>query len=129
MALINCPECSNNVSDKAETCPHCGIRLQVKSVPVQQIYKTTERGELLFSTKGLYDSAYWKEILPGIGGILVFSFLIAVVFSWLVGIIVYFVSLFIFYFTVTTKSVSYKKSYIDIYENMILGVSCIKNNE
>lgn len=24
MALINCPECNNMVSDKATTCPHCG---------------------------------------------------------------------------------------------------------
>ena len=25
MALINCPECNNKVSDKAEKCPHCGL--------------------------------------------------------------------------------------------------------
>ena len=25
--LINCPECNQTVSDKAEVCPHCGIRL------------------------------------------------------------------------------------------------------
>lgn len=24
MSLIKCPECGNNVSDKAITCPHCG---------------------------------------------------------------------------------------------------------
>lgn len=24
MALIKCPECSGNVSDKAPTCPYCG---------------------------------------------------------------------------------------------------------
>jgi len=24
MALIKCPECGNNVSDKAKNCPHCG---------------------------------------------------------------------------------------------------------
>ena len=27
MALIKCPECGNTVSDKAETCPHCGIKI------------------------------------------------------------------------------------------------------
>ena len=27
MALISCPECGKSVSDKAEVCPHCGIRL------------------------------------------------------------------------------------------------------
>ena len=25
MALINCPECGNSISDKAEKCPHCGV--------------------------------------------------------------------------------------------------------
>ena len=27
MALISCPECENEVSDKARTCPHCGFPL------------------------------------------------------------------------------------------------------
>ena len=27
MALINCPECNKEVSDKAEICPHCGYKL------------------------------------------------------------------------------------------------------
>ncbi len=27
MALISCPECANEISDKAETCPKCGFRL------------------------------------------------------------------------------------------------------
>ena len=25
--LIRCPECNNEVSDKAEICPHCGIKI------------------------------------------------------------------------------------------------------
>lgn len=28
MALIKCPECGKQVSDKAETCPNCGIDVQ-----------------------------------------------------------------------------------------------------
>ena len=27
MALINCPECGKEISDKAESCPNCGYRL------------------------------------------------------------------------------------------------------
>ena len=27
MALISCPECGKEVSDKAESCPHCGVRI------------------------------------------------------------------------------------------------------
>ena len=29
MALIKCPECGSSVSDKATTCPHCGVELKV----------------------------------------------------------------------------------------------------
>jgi predicted amidophosphoribosyltransferase len=25
MSLIDCPECGNKISDKAESCPHCGL--------------------------------------------------------------------------------------------------------
>lgn len=31
MALINCPECSQLVSDKAPKCPHCGIPLAIEA--------------------------------------------------------------------------------------------------
>ena len=27
MALINCPECGNEVSDKADVCPKCGFNI------------------------------------------------------------------------------------------------------
>ncbi len=27
MALINCPECNEKVSENATTCPHCGYNL------------------------------------------------------------------------------------------------------
>lgn len=30
MALINCPECGNKISDQAETCPKCGYELKEK---------------------------------------------------------------------------------------------------
>lgn len=33
MALISCPECGNQVSDKAATCPHCGINIQKELKP------------------------------------------------------------------------------------------------
>lgn len=31
MALINCPECNNEVSDKAVSCPNCGFPIQEQS--------------------------------------------------------------------------------------------------
>lgn len=35
-ALTNCPSCSKQVSESAETCPHCGHRLK-QSVSVVRI--------------------------------------------------------------------------------------------
>lgn len=32
MALINCPECNKEISDKATVCPHCGYGLNSISV-------------------------------------------------------------------------------------------------
>ena len=40
MALISCPECTNEISDTAETCPRCGFRLKpphLKLVPTPNI--------------------------------------------------------------------------------------------
>ena len=31
MALVKCPECGNDVSDTARTCPHCGYNLRIKN--------------------------------------------------------------------------------------------------
>lgn len=28
MALIKCPECGNEISDKAASCPHCGFLIE-----------------------------------------------------------------------------------------------------
>lgn len=38
MALIKCPECGQDVSDKAEICPHCGIKIagNVNVVPQEE---------------------------------------------------------------------------------------------
>lgn len=37
MALINCPECNKEISDKAKVCPHCGY----ESNPTMDIKKNT----------------------------------------------------------------------------------------
>jgi len=38
MAIINCPECNSNVSDKAESCPNCAF-------PINRISKTNNPPE------------------------------------------------------------------------------------
>ena len=45
MALIKCPECQLQVSDKAITCPHCGYHLDTKAVK-RQYNKSTKRKRL-----------------------------------------------------------------------------------
>ena len=39
MALINCPECSKQVSDAAKTCPHCGFQLIENNIVVKKTKK------------------------------------------------------------------------------------------
>ena len=38
IALINCPECNKEISDKAETCPHCGYKLPKQEPMFQGVY-------------------------------------------------------------------------------------------
>ena len=35
MALINCPECEKEISDKVKACPHCGYPME--SAGVQKV--------------------------------------------------------------------------------------------
>lgn len=34
MSLISCPECQNRISNRAETCPHCGLPAKYFNVPM-----------------------------------------------------------------------------------------------
>lgn len=35
MALIKCPECGKEISDKAGACPHCGCPIGNATQPIQ----------------------------------------------------------------------------------------------
>ena len=39
MALINCPECGQEISDKAKWCVHCGYPLQAEQLLANDIQK------------------------------------------------------------------------------------------
>lgn len=41
MALIQCPECGREVSDKAEKCIHCGYPIQKQVVQGKAIFQTS----------------------------------------------------------------------------------------
>lgn len=45
MALVSCPECNKEISDKAQRCPHCGYPIAAN------ISKTTEKEEQLCCPK------------------------------------------------------------------------------
>ncbi len=62
MALIKCPECNKNISDKAEACPHCGYNLKQKSNRIN-----TEN--VLDNLKGKWDNKYLIILVLLIAGI------------------------------------------------------------
>ena len=49
MALINCPECGNQVSSAAPTCPKCGVPIataaesQAAGTPIQTVQETSKK--------------------------------------------------------------------------------------
>lgn len=43
MALINCPECGKQISDKAEACPNCGIDIQEALAKVHEKQRNRKR--------------------------------------------------------------------------------------
>lgn len=58
MALINCPECSKEISDKVKTCPHCGFPLveEIKEEIPQKVEVTDVK------LKGI-DAKFKKKII------------------------------------------------------------------
>ena len=126
MALINCPECNHNVSDKAETCPHCGVKLQVESTPNQIRTNTMDKGKLLFSTKDLYNSGY----LLGMVLYIVLSLVLIVFFAILDSVwfgIIFSVIISIVSWKSFSKANLLKQSYVELYENIVSGISSDKN--
>lgn len=126
MALIKCPECNNEVSNKAETCPHCGIKihtLETKNLlckSEENIYSTP-----IFSTKSLYNKGYWT-------GFTIYSVCIIflLLFFWfLANLLVAFIVLAIMSIITHSgmkKAALLQQSYIELYENQIKGVSSDK---
>ena len=64
MALIPCPECQQQVSDKASSCPHCGNPLKASVSPVS-VHAQTARGKTVTTQT---TAKNWKGVqLAGIG--------------------------------------------------------------
>ena len=64
MSLIYCPECKNQISDKAEHCPHCGLPSAYFKAPTTDVagdVDYTNLGNLLISFDRDYCSAFGQD--------------------------------------------------------------------
>lgn len=50
MALVKCPQCNNEISDKAEKCPHCGKIITANTLPVSTSVPTVQNNIPKFLT-------------------------------------------------------------------------------
>lgn len=95
MALINCPECKQQISDSAPTCPHCGFvqkATPVESIGIHQQPITIERTSktwklimivallvfLIGGTVGATDKEFGFSLI----GLSVIIFLVAKIGAW-----------------------------------------------
>ena len=105
MALIKCPECGKEISDKADTCPSCGGPVNgQKSIVVKKDYKSKAKlcmiigivvfllsGVLTMVTTGFMTGLKAQYIMSGNGAYLIFDFLLDVM-TW-IGIILFIVGI------------------------------------
>lgn len=103
MALIKCPECGKEISDRAASCPNCGYPISQENQPVAEIFASsenvvvqhsiaretvngTEQKEIIFDTNPCELSSppktkkklkVWQKILIGVGG---FAAVLAILF-------------------------------------------------
>lgn len=84
MALLKCPECGNQVSDKAASCPQCGhpvseMQKSVRQAPIQQAKVKAEQATERKTKKGLKSITIIAGILILvliiIGGVVGFMYL------------------------------------------------------
>jgi hypothetical protein len=95
MALINCPECKQQISDTAPTCPHCGFvqkATPVESSGIRQqpvtIEKTSKTWKLVMIVAvlvfliGALLGASDKELGFSLAGLSVLIFIVAKIGAW-----------------------------------------------
>ena len=62
MAMIKCPECGRQISDKAPVCPNCGVEIAGK------IIKCPECGEIYFRDEEMCPNCHHLTRLSGTVG-------------------------------------------------------------
>lgn len=78
MALINCPECGNQVSDAAISCPHCGYGISSSSSPVQSTDKHKFKESNLYIKTNIFISEHRKAVGIAMMVLAVLLFIIAI---------------------------------------------------
>ena len=121
MAMIKCPECGNQVSDKAKACIHCGCPI---SIETRKKVKKKEWNELTTEERQSVMS-YRRKIgqFPVVSIIIiVFAFLFFILSDMsLFLIVIYFTILFVVGIIVSSKNKAWYYNHIDeLYENGIL---------
>lgn len=66
MALIKCPNCGREISDKADVCPHCGYSLSTAGETAEKKNKKIDKNKIISLCNGRL-----KYILLGIGLVVV----------------------------------------------------------
>ncbi len=67
MAMVKCPECNGDISDKAVTCPHCGFPLKTEKTEQYEYVLAKGSGE----TSSLSGLLRVLAIITWIGGLIV----------------------------------------------------------
>lgn len=74
MAIISCPECGKEISDRARACPHCGTPISDKETTIEKTskrYKGQQLGGCLLSIVGVIIAAGGSETGGTIGGVMI----------------------------------------------------------
>lgn len=59
MAIIKCPECGRQISDKAPVCPNCGVEIAGKTI------KCTQCGEIYFRDQNMCPNCHHMTRIDG----------------------------------------------------------------
>ncbi len=72
MALIKCPECGKDISDKAVSCPHCGFPISKESKPVQKAENEDSLLSIAYRSneRGLHTTLFIVSPIIGVAGII-----------------------------------------------------------
>lgn len=88
MAMIQCPECGKDISDKAEKCPNCGYPLS--SEIKKKIPKMAQEEKILMSCKPATDAYFFPICIM----IISFYFLFKILIIGMISIIICFLWIF-----------------------------------